>query len=145
MIWVIDASVAVRWFLKEEEHPHADIVLQSVINYPDFFIVPELFCYEVFSVLCRLHPSPVEAYIEGILPVIQSGIIRHPMTESLARIAGVYVKKGLTGYDAVYAALAKEFHGIWLTFDQNAHNRIKDEEISNLLTEKLPKNFDKFL
>jgi len=48
MIWVIDASVAVRWLLKEEEHPHADIVLQSVINYPNFFIVPELFCYEVF-------------------------------------------------------------------------------------------------
>ena len=30
MIWVIDASVAVRWLLKEEEHPHADAVLRSL-------------------------------------------------------------------------------------------------------------------
>ena len=24
MIWVLDASVAVRWFIEEEVHPHAD-------------------------------------------------------------------------------------------------------------------------
>jgi len=145
MMWVIDASVAVRWLLKDEEHPHADIVLQSVINYPNFFIVPELFCYEFFSVLCRLHPSPVEAYIEGIWPIIKSGIIRQPMTESLASNAGLYTKKGLTGYDAAYAALAKEFNATWLTFDQKAHICIKDEGISHLLTEKLPENLDKIL
>ena len=71
MIWVIDASVALRWLLQEEEHPHADAVLQTVINNPDYFIIPELFCFEVFAVLCRLHPSPIDAYLEGIFPIIQ--------------------------------------------------------------------------
>ena len=141
MIWVIDASVALRWFLQEEQHPHADAVLQAVINNPDFFIVPELFCFEVFAVLCRLHPSPIDAYLEGIFPIIQGGIIRQPMTESLAYNAGGFTKKGLTGYDATYAALAKEVNGIWLTFDKKAHNRIKDEGISHLLTDKLPENW----
>jgi predicted nucleic acid-binding protein len=30
------------------------------------------------------------------------------------------VEKGLTGYDACYAALAKEIGGLWLTFDGKA-------------------------
>jgi len=57
MIWVLDASVAVRWFLKNESHPNADAVLQRLIDCPEFFAVPELFCFEVYAVLCRLHPS----------------------------------------------------------------------------------------
>lgn len=141
MIWIIDASVAVRWLLKEEEHPHADAVLQGVINNPNFFVVPELFCFEVFAVLCRLHPSPIEAYLQGILPIIHSGILRQPMTENLATNAGSFIKKGLTGYDATYAALAMELKGTWLTFDKKAHNCIKDEGISTLLTESLPENW----
>lgn len=145
MIWIIDASVAVRWLLKEEEHPHADAVLQGVINYPNFFVVPELFCFEVFAVLCRLHPSPIEAYLEGILPIIQSGILRQPMTENLANNAGLFIKRGLTGYDATYAALARELKGTWLTFDKKAHNCIKDEGISNLLTGRLPENWNNFV
>ena len=142
MIWVMDASVALRWFLVGEEHPHADEVLQTVIDKPGFFIVPELFCFEVFSVLCRLHPSPIETYLEGVLPIIQSGIIRQPMTKDLATNAGLFTEKGLTGYDAAYAALAKEVNGIWLTFDRKAHNRIKDEGLSHLLTDKLPENWN---
>ena len=63
------------------------------------------------------------------------------MTENLAYNAVGFTKRGLTGYDATYAALAKEVNGIWLTFDKKAHNRIKDEGISHLLTDKLPENW----
>ena len=51
MIWIIDASVAVRWFIEEEVHAHADEVLEKVIDSPERFAVPELFAFEVFSVL----------------------------------------------------------------------------------------------
>jgi hypothetical protein len=54
MIWIVDASVVVRWFLKEERHVRADAVLQPWIDQPEFFAVPELFCFAVFSVLCRI-------------------------------------------------------------------------------------------
>ena len=49
MIWVLDASVAVRWFIEEEVHPHADEVLDKLIDEPERFAVPELFAFEVFS------------------------------------------------------------------------------------------------
>ena len=38
-------------------------------------------------------------------------MLRHPMTDGLAVKANRFVKKGLTGYDACYAALALDLKG----------------------------------
>jgi len=35
MIWIIDASLAVRWFIDEEAHPHADEALEKTIAKPE--------------------------------------------------------------------------------------------------------------
>jgi len=43
-----DASVAIRWFIEEEAHPHADEVLEKVIDKPERFAVPELFAFGLF-------------------------------------------------------------------------------------------------
>ena len=133
MIWVIDASVAVRWLIEDETHPHAEEVLQKLVQNPSYFAVPELFAFEVYSVLQRIHPEGLNAYKQGIMPLLQGGILRQPMTESLAVKADIFVKLGLTGYDACYAALAKEMQGKWLTFDQKAHRRIEKSRISFFL------------
>ena len=139
MIWVLDASVAVRWFLKDESNPNADAVLGRLIDHPEFFAVPELFCFEVYAVLCRIHPSGQDAFVKGMMPILNSGMLRQPMTESLATRASRYVERGLTGYDACYAALAKEIRGTWLTFDQKAHDIVARERISHDLTKALPR------
>ncbi|RLB15087.1 MAG: hypothetical protein DRG35_04480 [Deltaproteobacteria bacterium] len=126
MIWVIDASVAVRWFIDEEANAHAE---EKVIDSPERFAVPELFAFEVFSVLQPIHPNGLEAFRKGVMPLLQGGILRQPMTEGLALIADRFVKLGLTGYDACYAALAKDLKGIWLTFDKQAHSLIQKEKM----------------
>jgi predicted nucleic acid-binding protein len=138
MIWIIDASVAIRWFIEDEAHAHADEVLEKVIDRPERFAVPELFAFEVFSVLQRIHPNGLEAFRKGIMPLLQGGIFRQPMTESLAAKANGFVNLGLTGYDACYAALARDLKGIWLTFDEQAHSLIQKEKISCLLEEEMP-------
>ena len=138
MIWVIDASVALRWLLEEEVHSHADMVLEKIVYDPDSFAVPELFAFEVFSVLHRLHPSGQQAFNTGIIPILQLGIFRQPMTKRLATKAHYFVNLGLTGYDACYAALALDLGGMWLTFDQKAHRLIKEENISCYLADKMP-------
>ena len=138
MIWVIDASVAIRWFLKDEDHPHAGAVLRHLIERPDFFAVPELFAFEVYTVLSRLHPHGGEVFIKGVIPLLYGGLFRQPMTESMAVRAARYVKRGLTGYDACYAALAEELKGIWITFDEKAHQRVVKEGISHDLKKSLP-------
>lgn len=141
MIWIIDASVAIRWFLKSETHPNANAVLHRLIDQPISFAVPELFCFEVYAVLCRLHPQGHDVFMKGMVPIINSGIFRQPMTDALARQAVGFINKKLTGYDAAYAALAKEMNGQWLTFDQKAHNCMIEEHISHVLTNDLPKNW----
>ena len=135
MIRVVDSSVAIKWFLAEEAHPQADRVLEAVIDQPETFAVPELFAFEVYSVLLRLHPQGLKAFREGLIPLLQSGIFRQPMTEKLAVQAARYVRLGLTGYDACYAALAYDLKGIWLTFDQKAHQMIRREKVSQYLEE----------
>ncbi len=141
MIWIIDASVAVRWFLEDEAHDCADEVLKAVIEDPKNFAVPELFAFEVYAVLQRLHPNGLNAFRKGIIPILQGGLLRHPMTEDLAVKANRFVKKGLTGYDACYAALALDLKGRWLIFDKKAQKLIEKDKISCLLSEGLPKDW----
>jgi predicted nucleic acid-binding protein len=141
MTWVVDASVAVRWFLKEEANKNADEVLRRIVEQPDEFAVPELFTFEVYAVLQRLHPNGLQVYKQGVIPLLQAGIFRQPMTERLAIKANQFVKKGLTVYDACYAALAKDIKGLWLTFDEKAHRLIQEDNISLLLFENLPKEW----
>ena len=52
------------------------------------------------------------------------------MTENIYTRADRFIKKGLTGYDAVYVALAEELNGVWLTFDTKAHKKIVEEKLS---------------
>ncbi len=141
MIWIIDASVALRWLIKEEIHPCAEKVLKKVIDEPERFAIPELFAFEVFLVLQRVHPNGLQACIKGIIPLLQLGIFRQPMTDNLAVQANHFVKLGLTGYDACYAALARDLKGNWLTFDKKAHRLIQKERISCLLEDGMPKNW----
>jgi len=143
MIWVIDASVAVRWFIEQENHPHADLILDRMLSYPAKFAVPELFCFEVYSVLNRIHPQGPKVFLKGMMPVLNCGIFRYPMTESLALQASTFIDKGLTGYDACYAALAKDLKGMWLTFDDKAHQLIKGSQVSHALLKRLPKEWER--
>ena len=141
MIWVIDASVVVKWFLDEEADSISDIILESVIDSPENYAVPELFSFEVYSVLQRLHPNGINVFTNGLLPILEGGILRHPMTADLATKADYYVKSGLTGYDACYAALAKDLNGFWLTYDKKAHKKIEKDNVSFSLDNKLPQLF----
>ena len=138
MRYVLDASVALRWFLLEEASERAEAVHRRLIDQPGSFAVPELFAFEVFSTMFRVHPRPREAFEEGVLPLLRSGILRYPLTDGIARRAGRFVSLGLSGYDASYAALAEELGAVWLTFDAEAHSRIEREGVSQDLNVRLP-------
>ncbi len=60
------------------------------------------------------------------------------MTESLGLRAAEFASRGLTGYDAWYAALARELGALWLTFDGRAHADIAGEGVSWYLADALP-------
>jgi len=136
--FVLDASVAIRWILARETEPDAVKVMDMVATEPTRFAVPELFAFETFSVLARHHSNPILAWNEAIAPLLSTGVLRHPLTPQLATAAEPYIKCGLTGYDASYAALAALVQGKWLTFDKQAHGRIASHEVSFLLGDGFP-------
>ena len=138
MRFIIDASVAIRWFITDETRPHAEKVLRALIESPEFFAIPELFSFEVFAVLLRIHPDANSVFREGVIPLLQSGLLRYPMTENLLYHSEEFTALGLTGYDAMYAALARELNAIWLTYDQKAHQLISKSHASVYLGDTLP-------
>jgi predicted nucleic acid-binding protein len=138
MRFVIDASVALRWLLENETHEHADLILREIFRSPHYFAVPELFGFEVLSVLMRLHPAPHEAFETAISPVLRSGILRYPLTDAIIERSLRYAESGLTGYDASYAALAEELEGCWLTFDAEAVKKIGTAGLAVNLFDAMP-------
>jgi predicted nucleic acid-binding protein len=136
--FVIDASVALRWYVSGESHINADAVLRRVIAEPELFAVPELFFFEVLSVLGRVHPHPAQTYQDAFLPVVEAGVFRHPMTSALAGQSCTFLASGLTGSDACYAGLALELGARWITFDRRAHELIQERDMSDYLGAGLP-------
>jgi len=136
--YVIDASVALRWFIRDERDSGAEVVLASLVDEPSLFAVPELFAFEVFAVLCRTHPRPLEAFTSAVLPLLQGGLLRYPMTDAIARRAVRFVTRGLSGYDACYLALAEELDARWLTFDTKAVAQAGDPDRSVDLSNGAP-------
>jgi predicted nucleic acid-binding protein len=128
--YILDASVAIKWYVKGTEHPNADIIMEMLIEKPNNFAVPELFSYEMLSVLYMHHPEAKQIFDKDINRILHSGILRYPMTENIYTRSDRFVKAGLNGYDAVYVALAEELNGVWLTFDVKAHNKIVSEKLS---------------
>jgi predicted nucleic acid-binding protein len=141
MRFVIDASIALRWVLEGEEHKNADTVLREVLRSPEYFAVPELFGFEVLSVLVRLHPDPFEACERALKPVLRCGLLRYPLTDEIIERSIRLSKSGLTGYDAAYAALAEELDGCWMTFDVEAVKKIGDRQLAVNLFSGLPENW----
>jgi len=57
MIYVLDTSVALRWYIPGAGQEQTDRILQLLLDHPRRFMFPELFLYEVLAVLHRHHPN----------------------------------------------------------------------------------------
>jgi len=129
---VIDASVAIKWFVPHEAGAaEAIAILDQVRDSPAGFVVPELFFSEMLAVLVRLlgrDAAAVGLYLDALQDLgferIGNG------RELLARAADLACTHGLTGYDAVYAASAQLIGGYWLTADLKAHRKVRHLQIS---------------
>ena len=132
---VLDASVAVKWFVKDEPLvAEAEEVLDAIERDPSPFLIPELFMNELLAVLCRLPASQPNQVREALGLVEALGLTRvgngH---ELLSLAAGCASRWRLSGYDAVYVALAALSNDVWLTADARAARRIGDSGLVRVL------------
>ena len=131
----VDASVAIKWFVTGEPLvDEAAQVLDEIGRDPAPYGVPDLFMNELLAVLCRL-PGSQPAKVREALSLVEAlGMARvgngHELLALAADFAGQW---RLSGYDAVYVALAALSDGVWLTADARAAQRITNSSLVHVL------------
>ena len=133
MVQIVDASVAIKWFVQEPGTDRALDILGKIIRRPNAFAVPELFYFELAHVFKRVIPKPLDKQLNLLNETMNLGLYRFSMTPELLKEIQELQEIGLSGYDASYVGLAKITKGCWLTFDQKAHSIIQHLNLSELL------------
>jgi len=132
---VVDASVALKWFVTDEplvREAHA--VLDAIESDPRSYLVPELFMNEVLAVLSRL-PGASKTRVREALSLIEAlGMARVGNGHDLLALAADFACGwGVSGYDAVYLALAALARGVWVTADAQAVAKVRRKGLARLL------------
>ena len=135
MIIVLDASVALKWFVTGEPLvDEAARVLDEIERDPSSYLMPELFMNELLAVLCRLPGSRSAKVQEAIALVEALGMTRVGNGHDLLALAADFAGRWkLSGYDAVYVALAALCDGVWLTADARTARRVDRANLVSLL------------
>jgi predicted nucleic acid-binding protein len=106
MPFVLDASVAASWALRDEEHPHADLALERIRT--DQAVAPSLWWFEVRDILIvserrkRLSEAETAAFLRD-LATFRVELDITPETNEVLRLARMHQ---LSVYDAAYLELA---------------------------------------
>lgn len=131
---VLDASVALKWFADEPQSEAALRWLDSVQEDPDNFVVPEIFFSECLAVLCRMREAKIERVQESLKLLESLGLTRVAHGHELLDLAANYALTWkLSGYDAIYVALAALIDGVWVTADERAARLVKTSRRVRLL------------
>jgi predicted nucleic acid-binding protein len=132
---VLDASVALKWFAPDEPlATEALDVLEEVQRVPHEFLIPDIFMAECLAVLCRMHGASTEQ-VQAALTLLESlGMSRIPVGHELLQLAAqLALESKLSGYDAIYVALASLSKAIWLTADERAARRVRRKGLARVL------------
>ncbi len=135
MIAVVDASVAVKWFLHTQpDEAHADLALrileQSVLGLLPM-VQPPHFIAEVAAVLARLKPGDAQADIDDLL---QLGHQTLATPEVVATALQLAIRHQHHLFDTLYHAVALHTPGASLiTADQRYYDKAQAEGRITLL------------
>jgi predicted nucleic acid-binding protein len=132
MVRVIDASLAIKWFVLEDGRETALEVLRDILAAPGSFAVPEIFFFELAHVFFRAIARPSETQLRLMSGLTTLGIQRFSMTPDLLAEIDRFRKLGLSGSDAAYVGLARLLGGRWITFDRKAHETVAHLGLSEL-------------
>ena len=124
-MWVIDASVAIKWFFEEEDGSLlAYRVLGLLVQKPDLFMVPTLFFIE-FAAVALKKSKDVNASSLALDRLYRLGLHAVPEGEKLlAKALQLSHKFELSLYDGLYLAVASLMKAHWLTADERAVRRL---------------------
>jgi predicted nucleic acid-binding protein len=124
---VLDASVAVKWFSKEEDADMAIEIRDEHVAGRLTIVCPDLLLYEVSNAL-RYNPGfgadDVRSAIKDLVDLDLDLV--PPNEEILGNAIERAVKRNITVYDSCYLSLAESLGLEFVTGDKKLYGRIKD-------------------
>lgn len=129
--YVLDASVAAKWFLHEEEHVEiAEIFLRRMLEDQISLHAPSLIRFELGHVLTKAQRRKRRRIEPDMSLRAYRSFIRMPVTfhdlddEALINSLEFSVKLHRGFYDSVYVCLAIELECKWLTSERRYGSRL---------------------
>ena len=126
--YVIDASVAVKWYsaFGEDDLKQADKLLQDYVEGSCDFMAPTLIVYELANAL-RFNPNLEAADVtRAIKDFFDLQITLEEPSKYMNPAIDLAFAHSLTVYDAVYAALSQVSGIPLITADYRFYNKAKD-------------------
>ena len=129
-LYVVDASVVVKWFLPEVHHAEARTVLRGghALHAPDFLTV------EVGNVLCKKvrRGEFDRAQADAILEVVYAVPVQlHPWRGYFDRAYQLAHRTGRSLYDCLYLALAVLLDGEMVTADRKFYDALQSSSLAD--------------
>jgi predicted nucleic acid-binding protein len=134
--YVPDASIAVKWFVREENSTKARSLKGLFQEGAIDLDAPSLLSYEVASAL-RLHPVAklTPAQFRTVMESLKDlQITREPTHREWSTALTLSLENSISIYDAVYVAFAVEGDSKMVTADTTLTTRIKPPETKARLT-----------
>lgn len=119
--FVVDASVAVKWLIEEEDSDAAAVVLAKVASAEIVLHVPDLIYSEIASVLCkkfRVADLKTADVRDAVADFLQIPLTVHPAKDLFARALEIAIQSGRSAYDSQYLALAENLDLELITADR---------------------------
>jgi Predicted nucleic acid-binding protein, contains PIN domain len=124
---VLDASVILKCFLKEQDSPKALRFLEAHTSGHEQIAVPELLYYEVANALVTKTKLPEEAVTIALQNLLELDLASYSLgVEEYIRAAQLAIRTHITMYDASYPVLAERLGVHFITADRKLADSLKD-------------------
>ncbi len=126
--YVLDASVAAKWFLKDEPlaEESAHFLDQFAAGHNNI-CVPDLFWLELGNIgwkAVRVGRTSVEVAEKAIRQLLELGIATSPTKQLLPEALSIAMAFQRTVYDSIYVALAVALNRLLITADERLANAL---------------------
>lgn len=126
-MYVLDASVILKWFLEEVNSDTALTLKQKYLSGIINIAAPDLILYELANALNYQKSFPPESIYTAVESLIDLGIDIIVPTKAILRGAiEIAHKDKISLYDAAYISLAKQLGYCFITADIKLLNKIKE-------------------
>ena len=132
-LYVVDASVMIKWLLHEENDAGAALRLQDDhFRHKISLAVPSHSFYEIMNIVGMKSPEEALTFLSQLfLFKLEEYVLTLSLTLKALEVMKKF--KGVTFYDAIYHALAIKLGGIFITADRKYFEKTKSLKHVQLL------------